>query len=53
MPYRGVSCHLYQKPTPERGEIIPALSQWRQGDRKDAEAVIQIAAKLASGDELL
>src|SRR5215471_20689725 len=34
-------------------EIIPALPQWGQDKGKDAEAVVQIAAELTSGDAVL
>src|SRR5919108_3445511 len=35
----------------QQGQIVTALPQRRQEDGKDVEAVVQIAAKPASGDE--
>src|SRR5215470_16161387 len=44
---------LLQEVVHQEGEIISTLPQGGQDDRKDAEAVVQIAAELASGDAVL
>src|SRR4029434_445990 len=44
---------LLQEVAYQEGEMIAALPKWGQDNGKDAEAVVQIATELTSGNEVL